>query len=148
MTDPLPPGAPAPPASFHRRTAAVADRLPDLREALGRWLDTLGLSIERHEDVVLAGYEAMANAAEHAYRDREPGPIDVWAEALPGRLTVTVSDYGTWRPPPETNGLRGRGLLLIDSLADHCAQVHREDGTTVTMTWLTDDLPAAAHPDV
>ena len=141
MTDPLPPGAPAPPASFHRRTPAVAGRLPDLREALGRWLDTLGLDIERQEDVILAGYEAMANSAEHAYRGREPGPIDVRAEALPGRLTVTVTDYGTWRPPAPTNGLRGRGLLLIDTLADQSAQVHREDGTTVTMTWLTGEVP-------
>lgn len=141
MTDPLPPGAPAPPATFHGRAPAVAGRLPDLREALGHWLDSLGLSAERQEDVVLAGYEAMANSAEHAYRGREPGPIDVRAEALPGRLTVTVSDYGTWQPPSDTNGLRGRGLLLIDSLADHCDQVHRDDGTTVTMTWLTDDAP-------
>ncbi len=137
MTDPLPPGAPATPVTFHQRTAAVADRLPRLREALGRWLATLSLSTERREDIVLAGYEAMANAAEHAYPAGEPGPVDVRAEALPGRLTVTVTDYGTWRPPSATNGLRGRGLLLIDSIADHSAQVHRDDGTTVTMTWLT-----------
>ncbi|SFW87434.1 ATP-binding protein [Amycolatopsis australiensis] len=138
MTDPLPPGAPAPPATFHRRVVAVADRLPELREALGKWLRTLGLSEERREDIVLAGYEAMANSAEHAYRDTEAGPVDVRAEATNGRLTVTVTDYGAWHPPTETNGLRGRGLLLIDTLADHSAKVHREDGTTVTMTWLAD----------
>ncbi|MEV7097825.1 ATP-binding protein [Amycolatopsis sp. NPDC051045] len=141
MTDSRPPGAPAPPASFHRRTAAVAGRLPEMREALARWLATLGLSPERREDIVLAGYEAMANSAEHAYPAGEAGPVDVRAEALPGQLTVTVTDYGTWRPPSATNGLRGRGLLLIDNLADHSAQVHREDGTTVTMTWLTGDAP-------
>lgn len=78
----------------------------------------------------------MANSAEHAYHDREPGSIDVRAEALGGRLTVTVTDFGTWLPPASTNGLRGRGLLLIDTLADHSAKVHREDGTTITMTWL------------
>lgn len=137
MTNPLPPGAPAPPVTFHRRVAAEADRLPELRGALATWLSTLGLSEERQEDVVLAGYEAMANSAEHAYRDGETGQIDVRAEAGNGRLTVTVTDYGTWRAPVATNGLRGRGLLLIDSLADHSAQVHREDGTTVTMTWLS-----------
>jgi serine/threonine-protein kinase RsbW len=142
MTDPLPPDAPAPPVSFHRRTAAIAERLPDLREALARWLATLGrfnvrLSLERREDIVLAGYEAMANSAEHAYPRGQAGPVDVRAEAQPGRLTVTVTDYGTWRQPAASNGLRGRGLLLIDTLADHSAQVHRDDGTTVTMTWLT-----------
>lgn len=116
---------------------ALADRLPELREALADWLRTLGLTEERQEDVVLAGYEAMANSAEHAYRDAEAGPVDVRAETQNGRLTVTVTDYGAWRTPVATNGLRGRGLLLIDSLADHSAQVHREDGTTVTMTWLS-----------
>ncbi|MEV4055270.1 ATP-binding protein [Amycolatopsis sp. NPDC049688] len=141
MTDPRPPGAPAPPASFHRRTAAVADHLPGLREALGRWLTALHVDVERREDIILAGYEAMANTAEHAYPEGEAGPVDVRAEALPGRITVTVTDYGTWRPPAPTNGLRGRGLLLIDTLADHSAQVHREDGTTVTMTWLTGETP-------
>jgi anti-sigma regulatory factor (Ser/Thr protein kinase) len=124
--------------TFHRRIDAVADRLPELREALATWLGTLGLDAERQEDVVLAGYEAMANSAEHAYHDGEAGPVDVRAEAQNGRLTVTVTDYGVWRTPAATNGLRGRGLLLIDSLADHSAQVHREDGTTVTMTWLSD----------
>ncbi|MEV7038213.1 ATP-binding protein [Amycolatopsis sp. NPDC051061] len=137
MTDPLSPGAPGPPATFHRRMAAVADRLPELRGALADWLSTLGLSEERQEDVVLAGYEAMANSAEHAYRDGEAGQVDVRAEAQNGRLTVTVTDFGAWRAPASTNGLRGRGLLLIDHLADHSAQVHREDGTTVTMTWLS-----------
>ncbi|MFF1610599.1 ATP-binding protein [Amycolatopsis sp. NPDC058278] len=134
MTDPLPPG---PPVSFHRSAAAIAERLPDLREALARWLATLHLSLERREDVVLAGYEAMANSAEHAYPAGAAGPVDVRAEAQFGRLTVTVTDYGTWRPPAASDGLRGRGLRLIDTLADHSAQVHRDDGTTVTMTWLT-----------
>jgi anti-sigma regulatory factor (Ser/Thr protein kinase) len=138
MTDPLPPDAPASPTSFHRRTVALADRLPELREALAGWVRTLGLGVEREEDVVLAGYEAMANSAEHAYRDREAGYVDVRAESLAGRLTVTVTDYGTWQAPVPTNGLRGRGLLLIDSLADQCAQVHREDGTTITMSWADD----------
>jgi serine/threonine-protein kinase RsbW len=137
MTDPLPRDAPAPPDAFHRRTVAVAERLPELREALARWLRALGLGSDREEDVVLAGYEAMANSAEHAYPAGEPGLVDVRAEALGGRLTVTVTDYGSWRAPVPTNGLRGRGLLLIDSLADQCAQVHREDGTTITMTWFT-----------
>ncbi|MEA5360162.1 ATP-binding protein [Amycolatopsis sp., V23-08] len=142
MTDPLPPGAPTSPAPFHRRTVALADRLPELREALADWVRKLGLDAERAEDVVLAGYEAMANSAEHAYRDREAGYVDVRAEWLAGRLTVTVTDYGTWQAPVATNGLRGRGLLLIDSLADQCAQVHREDGTTITMSWSEDLAPA------
>lgn len=138
MTDPVPPGAPPSPTLFHRRTVALADRLPELREALAGWVRALGLGTERVEDVVLAGYEAMANSAEHAYRDQETGYVDVRAEAFAGGLVVTVTDYGNWRAPVPTNGLRGRGLLLIDSLTDQCAQVHRDDGTTITMTWLAD----------
>jgi serine/threonine-protein kinase RsbW len=137
MTDPLPPDASAPPAAFHRRTFADAERLPELRVALAGWLRALGLGTDREEDIVLAGYEAMANSAEHAYSAGQPGLVDVRAEVLADRLVVTVTDYGAWRTPVPTNGLRGRGLLLIDSLADQSVQVHREDGTTITMTWLT-----------
>ena len=130
------------PQEFRDRVPAEAGRLVGLRKQLAEWLAGLGVDGERREDIVLASNEALANSAEHAYREGDAGPIDVRAEELNGRLTVTVTDYGTWQPPVPTNGLRGRGLLLIDSLADHSAKVHREDGTTVTMTWLRNGAAA------
>jgi anti-sigma regulatory factor (Ser/Thr protein kinase) len=39
--------------------------------------------------------------------------------------------------PEDTHGLRGRGLVLIRSLADTSEYTQRPDGTTVTMHWNT-----------
>jgi anti-sigma regulatory factor (Ser/Thr protein kinase) len=124
------------PGDFHRRVTATADRLVGVRTALQRWLSALPLDEVGREDVVLASYEAMANSAEHGYHGREPGDVDVRAEHRDGRLTVTVTDWGTWKPPDPTDTLRGRGLLLINSLAAESTTTNREDGTTVAMTWL------------
>ena len=50
-----------------------------LRSDLDQWLyEALGLPAAIRYDVVLAAYEAMANAALHAYRDVAPPPPWVW----------------------------------------------------------------------
>lgn len=85
----------------------------------------------------MASYEAMANTAEHAYRGRPDSVLDVLATIRDGEITVVVTDYGTWKVPEDTHGLRGRGLVLIRSLADTSEYTQRPDGTTVTMHWNT-----------
>jgi anti-anti-sigma factor len=84
--------------------------------------------------VMVSVGEACANAAEHAYRGQEPGPMHVHAEVdVDGVLTVSVRDEGTWRPPDRDPGDRGRGLLIMRQLVD---AVSLEDGhgTTVTLS--------------
>lgn len=51
-------------------------------------------------DVLLAIYEAAANATEHAYRTA-PGPVclHVICDRNRQRLTVLVRDHGRWRLP-------------------------------------------------
>jgi anti-anti-sigma factor len=84
--------------------------------------------------VMVAVGEACANAAEHAYRNAEPGPMSVTAEVdVDGVLTVTVRDHGTWRPPDRDPGDRGRGLLIMRQLVDGVA-LEEEHGTTVTLS--------------
>ncbi|HEY2206173.1 MAG TPA: ATP-binding protein [Pseudonocardia sp.] len=129
--------------AFHRRVTAAAEELVELRHALARWVAEIGMSVEQQEDVVLAGYEAMANSAEHAYRDGAHGALDVRATYHDHELTVTVTDYGTWQPPDPTDGFRGRGLVLIRRLAHDSATTHRDDGTTVTMTWKAESATGA-----
>jgi anti-anti-sigma factor len=83
--------------------------------------------------VTVAVGEACANAAEHAYRGTEPGPMRVTAAVdVDGVLTVTVADEGTWRPPDRDPGDRGRGLLIMRQLVDGMV-VRGEHGTTVTL---------------
>jgi serine/threonine-protein kinase RsbW len=118
-------------------------RLTEVRRRLEEWAAAVGLPAEDAEDVVLASYEALTNAAEHAYADG-PWNIDlVAARTLDGRVLVTVRDHGRWRTPPRDPGFRGRGLLLIEMLA-HRVDIRRgPDGTAVHMQWR---VPATPRP--
>jgi len=128
----------------HRRAAsvgplqldllAVPASLPGIRRRLGAWLGELGMSENDRVGVMAAVGEACANAAEHAYRGSEPGPMSVRAHVDPdGVLTVSVHDDGTWRPPDRDPGDRGRGLLIMRQLVGGVSLDDR-DGTTVTLT--------------
>jgi anti-sigma regulatory factor (Ser/Thr protein kinase) len=123
------------PRELHHRVAADATHLAAVRKALAGWAEGIGMSREQRSDFVLAAYEALANAAEHAYVGQTGGVIDLWARCAQGLVTVVVTDYGSWRPPQPSDGLRGRGLLLINALAHHNEVSRDATGTTVTMTW-------------
>jgi anti-anti-sigma factor len=85
--------------------------------------------------VMVAVGEACANAAEHAYRGSEPGPMSVAAHVdVDGVLTVSVRDEGTWRPPDRDPGDRGRGLLIMRQLVDGVVLEETDRGTTVTLS--------------
>jgi anti-sigma regulatory factor (Ser/Thr protein kinase) len=120
---------------FHRRATADEDRLLELRLGLGVWIGELGLERHTAEDVMLASYEAMANAVEHAYRGG-PGDMDLRGRIGDGVLTVTVTDWGRWRPYDDRDPARGRGLILVRGLSHRSELHHRDDGTTVEMVWV------------
>jgi anti-sigma regulatory factor (Ser/Thr protein kinase) len=112
---------------------ADAARLVGVRRTLQDWALAAGLPHTTAADLVLAAYEAMANSAEHAYRNR-PGTIDLLATCDDDEVVVTVRDRGDWRPPPADPGHRGRGLLMIRSMSQ--AEVEPgPHGTTVRMRW-------------
>lgn len=128
----------------HRRTVgvdpmrlelpAVPAALPGVRRRLGSWLTGLGLGEQERVGVMVAVGEACANAAEHAYRGAEPGPLTVVAEVdVDGVLTVVVQDRGVWRPPDRDPGDRGRGLLIMRQLVDTVV-LQEERGTTLTLS--------------
>jgi anti-anti-sigma factor len=109
--------------------------LPGIRRRLGAWLAGLGMGEQDRVGVMVAVGEACANAAEHAYRGAEPGPMSVSAQVdVDGVLTVTVRDEGTWRPPDRDPGDRGRGLLIMRQLVDTVRLDERAEGTTVTLS--------------
>jgi anti-anti-sigma factor len=119
---------------FQLDMVAAPVALPAVRRRLGRWLADLGVGEQDGVGVMVAVGEACANAAEHAYRGVEPGPMGVRADVdVDGVLTVTVWDKGTWRPPERDPGDRGRGLLIMRQLVDGVTFDER-DGTTVTLT--------------
>jgi serine/threonine-protein kinase RsbW len=116
--------------------------LTDLRHRLESWVATTDLPASAADDLVLAGYEALVNAAEHAYPSGS-GPVDLLAACtMDGRVLVTVRDYGRWRPPPLDPDFRGRGLLMIRALSRQAEVRQGSHGTTVHMQWR---LPAGGR---
>ena len=111
------------------------------RVEFGAWLQRhFALDHERHNDLLLAVYEALANAAEYAYVDAPlPGTVGLSAAYAPesDTLMVTVVDHGSWRPPPgsRTHNLRGRGIPLMHALADEATIEGSPTGTEVTLAW-------------
>jgi anti-anti-sigma factor len=129
---------------LHIELTADPAALPGIRRRLSSWLNALGMGEQDRVGVMVAVGEACANAAEHAYRGSEPGPMSVTARVdVDGVLTVTVRDEGTWRPPNRDPGDRGRGLLIMRQLVDGVLLEEEEKGTTVTLS-----LRLRRSPDV
>lgn len=130
-----------PDGDLHFRVPAVPARLAGLRHALAEWAERVGLPEEDCEALVLASYEAMANSVEHAYGNDTQGLLDLrcHVDGKQGRVVVTVTDFGRWKPPQPSGGLRGRGLSLIQGLTTTATITPTTGGTTVSMFW---PLPA------
>lgn len=113
-----------------------------MRSELRNWLQHHFAAVdERINDVLLAVYEAIANAVEFAYLGRaETGSVELSATRESDCLTATVSDQGTWHwptadPKDPSPTSRGRGIPLMKSLADE-AKIHTSNtGTRVRLVW-------------
>jgi anti-anti-sigma factor len=120
---------------LHLDLVATPSVLPGIRRRLGSWLSALGMGEQDRVGVMVAVGEACANAAEHAYRGTDPGPMSVSARVdVDGVLTVVVRDEGAWRPPDRDPGDRGRGLLIMRQLVDGVVLEEESRGTTVTLS--------------
>jgi serine/threonine-protein kinase RsbW len=127
---------------------ASPPRVGAFRRALRRWLgDALGA---RHiaagaspelpddledlaDDLVLATSEALENVVDHAFASApSAGAMSLRAEVVDDVVTIVVTDDGHWRSPTTGPTSRGRGLTLMESLAEVEVR-HGDGGTTVTM---------------
>jgi serine/threonine-protein kinase RsbW len=110
---------------------ATAQNATALRRAFRRWVEIL-VEGEAASDLTLAVYEALANAAEHAFTTRStPGSIWLHATVTDGQIAITITDNGTWRDPDNPSGHRGRGLPLIHKLTTEAHVERNPRGTTV-----------------
>ncbi|MCK0176124.1 ATP-binding protein [Mycolicibacterium sp. F2034L] len=124
-------------ARFFRAAPADAHAVARLREEFSEWL-YLHLDVDdvQRSDIVLVVNEALANAAEFAYRNRDAAE-SVTLRAVhqePGdSLVVTVADRGEWRVSDATNQTlsRGRGIPLMEALSDRLDINTTRDGTEV-----------------
>lgn len=114
-------------------TSATVHNATALRRTFRHWVEAL-VEDDGANDLILAVYEALANAAEHAFAaQREPGSMRLHATAAEGQITVTITDDGTWRPPALPTGRRGRGLPLMHKLATEAHVEADLRGTTVRL---------------
>jgi serine/threonine-protein kinase RsbW len=134
--------------SLPRDVASV----PVSRQLLDSCLETLGVTPDTRGDIALALTEACANVILHA------GPGDdyvVTAATRRGRCVIEVVDNGQQagqgrggrQPHGQPGGLaeNGRGLQIIDAVADHLTlSGDARSGTTVHFEKELDWLPGAA----
>jgi anti-sigma regulatory factor (Ser/Thr protein kinase) len=114
------------------RFPAEIESIPVMRRLLTRWLDEAGATRADTDDLALASAEAAANAIEHAY-GLAPGVVELRAwTADDGRAKVAIRDFGNWRAPRGTH--RGRGLPLMEGLADDVDVVRSDEGTTIELS--------------
>jgi anti-anti-sigma factor len=124
------------PAPLQLEVAADPTRLAPLRRTVDAWCDACGMGADARSDLQLTVGEATTNAIEHAYlAGPKPGAravVDVGLALRPdGAVAVEVADHGTWRPPPEDPGYRGRGIALIRELAEEVSVEPSAEGTRV-----------------
>lgn len=131
------------------RMDAVADpqNAAIIRRDFSNWLhEHFTLDATKAADVVLAVNEAMANAAEYAYATADsPGVMAIEAryDQNAATLTVTVTDQGAWRESDAATKQirRGRGIPLMQALADRTTVDSSPSGTRVCLEW--DQVSAA-----
>ncbi|WIM89832.1 ATP-binding protein [Candidatus Mycobacterium wuenschmannii] len=122
---------------------ADGETVAHMRNRVRDWLScTVDVDAQRVCDIVLAVGEALANSAEHAYRDHAvTGTMTLTIVYDSGRAAVEliVGDDGTWIEPSDSasvSSFRGRGLRLIRALSDDCRVQGHPGGTTVRMQFL------------
>jgi serine phosphatase RsbU (regulator of sigma subunit)/anti-sigma regulatory factor (Ser/Thr protein kinase) len=107
------------------------DALQTARDELRAWLARGGIDGAAAHDIVLAAWEACANAVEHPEQPREAA-FTLEAARDGDRVRLLVRDGGRWRPerPREERGL---GLRLMRSLMESVEVDRAPTGTVVRM---------------
>ncbi|WP_433800267.1 ATP-binding protein [Actinomycetospora sp. CA-084318] len=138
---------PQAPPDLDLTAQAAPPQVGAFRRALRRWLGEVLDDVVRSapttstgdeledlaDDLVLAASEALENVVDHAYADLDPGPMSLRARVHDGTVAVVVTDRGRWRDPPAGPSSRGRGLEMMERLAE--TRVERaEPGTVVTLS--------------
>ncbi|HEU0248303.1 MAG TPA: SpoIIE family protein phosphatase [Gaiellaceae bacterium] len=137
---------PVAPQPLELRLPTTIDALYLVRDALRTWTDGLPLTRSESESLVLAAWEASANAIEHAVSPAG-GTVLVRATLGDSSIRVSVEDNGRWVPPTDRPG-RGFGLQLMRSLTSSVEIVPGSDerGTRVTIQYDIAEAKAGASP--
>ena len=115
---------------FRVELPTVPEALAAMRSLLRRWLRHVEGTEQEIAEITTACGEAATNAIEHAGAGGDT-PFEVDGRLDGDEVTITVRDFGAWRPPRE--GDQGRGLSLMRALMDHVEVLPSREGTTVML---------------
>jgi len=104
-----------------------------IRSALRQYARDHSLSDEVEFKLTVAVGEAVANAVEHAYTERDAGLLRVSVSRTSSALVVEVEDDGRWRPFSRRDE-RGRGIPLMHAMCDGVQIKSTHASTTITLT--------------
>lgn len=121
---------PVAPHPLRLRVPSDEHSLELVRDALRAWLETALLSRSDAQDLVLATWEACANAMEHA-REPESNQLTVRGDVTESVVRITVGDTGSWSPSADRPD-RGLGLRLLGSVTSSVDIESGQEGTKVT----------------
>jgi anti-sigma regulatory factor (Ser/Thr protein kinase) len=120
---------PVAPRPLELRLDSGHDSLRNAREALRLWLAPAAVGDMDAHDIVLAAWEASANATEHS--SSESG-FRLSAQLVDHTVRIVVEDMGSWLPVAARPN-RGRGLQLMRALMSSVEVEPGPRGTRVTL---------------
>lgn len=135
----------AAPADAERRTVPETNPA-DVRQFVAKYALTAGLDPLRADDLALAADELAANSIVHGGGN---GTVAVWTER--GSVVCQVNDAGHLTKPlagqvrPPANQPGGRGLLLVNHLADLVRMHTTPSGTAIRAYFRTEEPPQDGH---
>lgn len=116
------------------------------RSQIRTWLAAQGVAPATATDILLACGEALANAAEHAYKGMSPRDIHTQAFFKNGGdLEIAIRDEGRWSDEPSPAD-RGRGFMLMRALMEDVEVEQSDVGTIVRMRKRVPELAQATEP--
>ena len=124
--------------SFATVVSASLDNIADARHRLRNWLSGVNVDPRRESDILLATGEAVTNAIEHGSGGDSSMTVSIEAFVRGQTVTATVSDAGQWSGDSSASQRsleRGRGLTMINGLADDVRTVRTAAGTRITLTF-------------
>jgi anti-sigma regulatory factor (Ser/Thr protein kinase) len=134
------------PAPLTVQREATAAQVGAVRREVRRWLAGVVDDPDAADDLVLAVSEAVENVVDHAFTGLDhPGTMTVSARVEGGEVVVSVGDDGRWQEPTTDATSRGRGIAMMESLADSAVVDTGRDGTVVTLVHRLRSAVTAPH---